>query len=88
MYYTSANRDERVFADPQTFDICRKPNPHLSLRNGRPLLPGCAPGPARGRVFFAALLDAFGTIDLTGEPVRVRSNLNNSLKTLPVRLAA
>ena len=34
MYYTSANRDERVFADPQTFDIRRKPNPHLSFGMG------------------------------------------------------
>jgi cytochrome P450 len=40
-----------------------------------------------GRVFLDELLDAFGSIELTGEPVRVRSNLNNGLKRLPVRLA-
>lgn len=88
MYYTSANRDERVFADPQTFDICRKPNPHLSFGMGGHFCLGAHLARLEGRVFFAALLDAFGTIDLTGEPVRVRSNLNNSLKTLPIRLAA
>ena len=31
VYYTSANRDEAVFADPQTFDIRRTPNSHLSF---------------------------------------------------------
>ena len=43
---------------------------------------------SKGRVFFEELLDAFPTIELTGEPVRIRSNLNNSLKRLPVRLTA
>ena len=31
MYYTSANRDETAFADPQAFDIHRNPNRHLSF---------------------------------------------------------
>jgi hypothetical protein len=37
-------------------------------------------------VFFEELLASFPSIELTGEPVRVRSNLNNGLKRLPVRL--
>ena len=41
-----------------------------------------------GKVFFEELLDSFATIELTGEPVRIRSNLNNTLKRLPVRLSA
>ena len=39
-----------------------------------------------GRVFFDELLDTFSAIELTGEPRRQRSNLNNALKSLPVRL--
>ncbi|HNF07524.1 MAG TPA: cytochrome P450, partial [Mycobacterium sp.] len=66
----------------------RKPNPHLSFGMGGHFCLGAHLARLEGRVFFAALLDAFGTIELTGESVRVRSNLNNSLKTLPVRLAA
>ena len=34
MYYTSANRDDEVFSEPQTFDIHRHPNPHLSFGIG------------------------------------------------------
>ena len=41
-----------------------------------------------GRVFFEELLGAFGTVELAGDPVRLRSNLNNALKRLPVRLEA
>ena len=41
-----------------------------------------------GRVFLDELLNAFSVIELTGEPRRQRSNLNNALKHLPLRLAA
>ena len=38
-------------------------------------------------MFFEELLGTFPTIELTGDPLRIRSNLNNGLKELPVRLA-
>jgi cholest-4-en-3-one 26-monooxygenase len=88
MYYTSANRDEEVFRDPQAFDIHRHPNPHLSFGIGSHFCLGVHLARLEGRVFFEELLDAFTTIELAGEPARVRSNLNNALKRLPVRLAA
>jgi len=88
MYYTSANRDEKVFADPQHFDIHRSPNPHLSFGMGAHFCLGAHLARLEGRVFFGELLRAFRGIDLVGEPVRIRSNLNNSLKRLPVGLRA
>ena len=63
-----------------------QPEPAPLVRHRRALLPRRAPRPARGRVFFEELLATFPTIELTGEPRRIRSNLNNSLKALPVRL--
>lgn len=48
MYYTAANRDETVFADPQAFDIRRRPNPHLSFGMGGHFCLG-AHRPARGQ---------------------------------------
>jgi cytochrome P450 len=86
MYYTSANRDEAVFAAPQTFDIHRKPNPHLSFGMGTHFCLGAHLARLEGRVFFAELLETFARIGVIGEPVRIRSNLNNSLKRLPIRL--
>jgi cytochrome P450 len=88
MYYTSANRDDDVFDDPQTFNIDRHPNPHLSFGMGTHFCLGAHLARLEGRVFFAQLLESFSHIELVGEPVRIRSNLNNSLKRLPVRLAA
>jgi cytochrome P450 len=88
MYYTSANRDEEVFREPQAFDIHRHPNPHLSFGIGSHFCLGVHLARLEGKVFFEELLDSFTTIELTDEPVRIRSNLNNTLKRLPVRLSA
>jgi cytochrome P450 len=87
MYYTSANRDEDVFADADRFDIHRNPNPHLSFGIAEHFCLGVHLARLEGRVFFEELLATFPTIELTGEPVRTRSNLNNALKHLPIRLA-
>jgi cytochrome P450 len=86
MMYTSANRDEGVFADPHAFDIHRDPNPHLSFGIAEHFCLGVHLARLEGRVFFEELLGSFSNIELTGPPVRVRSNLNNALKSLPVRL--
>jgi len=88
MVYTSVNRDEKIFRDPQAFDIRRDPNPHLSFGTGTHFCLGVHLARLEGRVFFEELFDTFPEIELTGEPTRQRSNLNNALKTLPVRLTS
>jgi cytochrome P450 len=87
MYYTSANRDEALFEDSQRFDIHRSPNPHLAFGIAEHFCLGVHLARLEGRVFFEELLSRFSEIELTGEPVRVRSNLNNAYKRLPVRMA-
>jgi cytochrome P450 len=88
MYYTSANRDEDVFAAPDRFDIRRHPNPHLSFGIGQHFCLGAHLARLEGRVFFEELFAAFPSIEQTGPAVRIRSNLNNGLKRLPVRLVS
>ncbi|MGX1809989.1 cytochrome P450 [Nocardia sp. NPDC055321] len=87
MWYTSANRDETVFTDPQRFDIHRNPNPHLSFGLAQHFCLGVHLARMEGRVFFEELLARFPVIEQTGESRRIRSNLNNGLKSLPIRLS-
>ena len=59
MMYTSANRDEDVFADPHRFDIRRNPNPHLSFGIAEHFCLGVHLARLEGRIFFEELLDTF-----------------------------
>lgn len=86
MYYTSANRDEDVFADPQVFDVTRSPNRHLSFGVAEHFCVGAHLARLEARIFFTELLTTYPVIELAGRPTRVRSNLNNALRSLPLRL--
>jgi cytochrome P450 len=88
MMYTSANRDEAVFVDADRFDVTRHPNPHLSFGIAEHFCLGVHLARLEARIFFEELLDRFSTIELIGDPRRMRSNLTNALKALPVRLAS
>ena len=48
---------------------------------------GAALARLEGRVFFEEILRRWPDLALAGEPTRQRSNLNNSLKTLPVHIS-
>lgn len=87
IWYTSANRDETVFDDPNRFDITRKPNPHISFGGGGPhFCLGANLARMEIRVFLEEFTQRVGKIESLGAPVRLRSNWTNGLKSLPVRL--
>jgi cytochrome P450 len=86
MYYTSANRDEKVFSDPDRFDIRRSPNRHLTFGIAEHFCVGAHLARLEAKVFFTELLARFDRFEQTGEHRWLRSNLNNALRTLPVRL--
>ncbi len=76
----------RSSTTPSRFDIHRSPNNHLSFGIATHFCLGVHLARLEGRVFFEELLDRFPTITQTGPARRIRSNLNNGLKELPVRL--
>ncbi|MEV4440598.1 cytochrome P450 [Streptomyces sp. NPDC049577] len=85
VYHASANRDERVFPDPDRFDITRTPNDHLSFGHGPHFCLGARLARMQLRAVLRTAVDRLPGLERAGEPVRLVSNLQNGLKTLPVR---
>lgn len=84
LYYVSANRDERVFADADRIHLGRDPNPHLSFGIG----PHFCLGAHLARMEAAALLEALRPhlhrLRPAGPVVRLESNFVNGIKSMPV----
>jgi cytochrome P450 family 142 subfamily A polypeptide 1 len=89
LFYPSANRDEDVFADPQVFDICRQPNPHIAFGFGRHFCLGASLARLEVKVMFSELLRRLPDIQLaTGDVLpRRASNFSSGLEAMPVRFA-
>jgi cholest-4-en-3-one 26-monooxygenase len=89
IWYVSANRDERVFKDPMTFDIERSPNEHVAFGGGGPhFCLGANLARLEIQVIFDELLDRWDDLELTGEPARLRSNFINGIKHIPLKFTA
>ncbi len=88
MLYSSANFDERVFDNPLEFNIERSPNPHLAFGHGIHLCLGANLARLEARIFFEEFFKLFAGAELSGNPQRIRSNLVNGFKSLPVKLQA
>ncbi|EFG04794.1 cytochrome P450 [Streptomyces clavuligerus] len=80
----SANRDESVFADPDTFDIRRRPNKHIAFGAGAHYCVGHTVARATLRALFAELLGRFTGFELAGPPRRMRSNIIAGFTRLPL----
>nr|WP_042193386.1 cytochrome P450 [Kibdelosporangium sp. MJ126-NF4]CEL20743.1 putative cytochrome P450 hydroxylase [Kibdelosporangium sp. MJ126-NF4]CTQ89656.1 putative cytochrome P450 hydroxylase [Kibdelosporangium sp. MJ126-NF4] len=88
MWYASANRDEDVFDDPDTFDVTRTRNDHVTFGKGGPHV--CLGGllaRTEMRIMFEELIPRIADIRLTGDAPRVRSNFVNGIKKLPVEVS-
>ncbi|GGU67661.1 cytochrome P450 [Lentzea flava] len=85
VWFSSANRDERVFTEPMKFDVGRREADHLSFGHGPHFCLGAQLARTQMRAIFEAVLDLSGTIQLDGPVDRLRSNFQNGVKHLPVR---
>jgi len=85
VWFSAANRDPEVFEDPDVFDVGRTPNDHLTFGHGPHFCLGAHLARVQMRAMFGAVLDLLGEVSLAGEPVRLRSNFQNGLKSLPIR---
>jgi cholest-4-en-3-one 26-monooxygenase len=84
-FHASANRDEDIFTDPDTFDVGRDPNPHIAFGGGGPhFCLGTNLARMEIRVMFEHLLDRMPDIRLDGEVQRLQSQFINGVKHIPV----
>jgi cytochrome P450 len=84
----AANRDPRVFADPQDLKLDRRPNPHLGFGSG----PHACFGSEFGKLSISAMIDALNEEGLrprlADEPTRRATATVRSIDVLPVHLEA
>ena len=86
IWYVSANRDERVFKDPNRFDVERSPNEHVAFGGGGPhFCLGANLARMEIRVMFEELLRRLPDMELAGPVERLCSNFINGIKHMPVQ---
>ena len=89
MFYGVANRDPRVFDDPERFDVRRDPNPHVGFGGPGPhFCLGAHLARRELAVVFRQILTRLPDIEVTGSPDFLDSlgpPLVGGVKRLPVR---
>jgi len=81
----AANRDPAVFDDPDTFDIERRPNPHLSFGSGIHYCLGATLARIEGQEVFRGLAERFSRFELATDRIEYQPSLQfRSVKSLPV----
>lgn len=86
LWYSAANRDPAVFAEAEVFDILRSPNPHVSFGGGGAhFCLGANLARMEARTVFDELFSLLPDLELDGPVERMRSNMFNGIKHLPVR---
>ncbi len=86
LFYNSANRDERVFAEPYRFDITRSPNLHVGFGGPSPhFCLGANLARREIEVFFREVFTRVPDLQVTGEPERLMSHFINGIKHMACR---
>ena len=86
MFYGSANRDEDVFENPDTFDITRDPNPHVAFGAGGPhLCLGMHVARVELAVMFKELLSRMPLVQPDGAIERMHSSFIAGIHSMPVK---
>ncbi|OAA27917.1 cytochrome P450 [Frankia sp. EI5c] len=83
--YPSANRDEDVFDNPNSFDVGRSPNRHVAFGFGAHYCLGTHLARLEGQALYAELISRVRSIELAGTPEYMEAMFVGGPKRLPVR---
>jgi cytochrome P450 len=83
--YASANRDETVFDDPDSFRVDRKPNRHIAFGYGGHVCLGQHLAKMEMRILFEELLPRLESVELDGDPAMSAATFVNGPLRLPIR---
>ncbi len=86
LFLAAANRDERQWQDPDSFDIQRRPAGHMAFGSGIHGCVGQVVARLEGEVVLTALAKRVSRIELIGQPQRRLNNTLRALASMPVRL--
>jgi cytochrome P450 len=86
--YASANRDEREWKDPETFDIRRDATRQLGFGQGTHACAGQGLARLETSAMLTALVDRVQRIELTAPPTWAVNNIIRRHERLPLRLVA
>lgn len=86
LWFTSANRDPRVFEWADEFIADRDPNDHLGFGWGEHSCIGSNLARLEAKLFFSRVAERQLEINVVGEPARLRSNFFRGIKRLDVQL--
>ena len=84
--YASANRDEREWDNPKTFDIRRDANRHLGFGQGAHACAGQSLARLETSAMLRALVDRVDRIEPTAEPTWAINNIIRRHEHLPLKL--
>jgi cytochrome P450 len=82
----AANRDPKVFSDPNRFDVQRSnAREHLAFSAGVHYCIGAALARAEGRIGLQVLFERYPELELAGTPTRRQTRTLRGFQSLPVR---
>jgi len=85
-FLAAANRDERQWSDPDSFDVRRRARGHMAFGSGIHGCVGQVVARLEGEVILTALAKRVSRIELIGAPKRRLNNTLRAMASMPVRL--